>query len=114
MLFLAALAFVALPNARAAASSETAVVESATEVVESLTAIPLKCIPPSLIQDAQGIAIIPGVIKAGFVVGARHGRGVVLARMPDGCWSNPLFLTVTGASVGWQIGVQSTDLVLIF
>lgn len=114
LLFLAVLAFAAMPNARAAAGSETGVVESATEVVQSLTSIPESCIPPALIRDAQGIAIIPGVLKAGFVIGARHGRGVVLARLPDGSWSNPLFLTVTGASVGWQIGVQSTDLVLIF
>ncbi|OAI46370.1 hypothetical protein AYO44_02065 [Planctomycetaceae bacterium SCGC AG-212-F19] len=114
-IYLAVLAIVPLlDEPAAAASSEQATVEAATEVVTALAGIPLKGIPPALLQDAQGIAIIPGIIKAGFVVGARHGHGVVLARQPDGCWTYPLFITMTGGSVGWQIGVQSTDLVLIF
>ena len=58
--------------------------------------------------------IVPRVIKAGLVVGGRFGRGVVLVRNGKGCWSNPAFVTLTGGSVGWQIGVQSTDLVLVF
>lgn len=98
----------------AAASGEQATVEAATEVVTALAGIPLKGIPPALLQDAQGIAIIPNMLKAGFVIGGRHGHGVVLARQSDGCWTYPLFVTMTGGSVGWQIGVQSTDLVLIF
>jgi lipid-binding SYLF domain-containing protein len=115
VLFLAAVTLVGLLNAPVvAAGKEQAIVEAAVEVVEGLATIPLKGIPPALMQDAQGIAIIPGLIKAGFVVGGRHGRGVVLARQPDGSWSNPLFLSLTGGSIGWQIGVQSTDLVLIF
>jgi lipid-binding SYLF domain-containing protein len=60
------------------------------------------------------VAIIPGIIKAGFVIGGRHGRGVVLVRCPDGGWSNPIFVTLTGGSIGWQAGAQSTDLVLVF
>lgn len=115
LLFVASLV-VTIPSAGSvrAGSRETATVESATAVLEELSAIPLKCIPPSLLQDAQGVAVIPDVIKAGFVLGGRHGRGVLLVRQPDGWWGNPIFVSITGGSIGWQIGVQSTDVVLVF
>lgn len=87
---------------------------SASEVLEAMQALPLKCIPPALMNDAQGIAIIPGVIKGGFVIGGRYGQGVVLGRNPDGTWSNPVFVTLAGGSIGWQVGVQSTDIILVF
>jgi hypothetical protein len=54
------------------------------------------------------------MLKGGFVIGVRHGRGVVVAREPNGGWRAPLFISVTGGSIGWQIGVQSTDLILVF
>jgi len=97
-----------------AGAREVDTIEAAVVVLEELAAIPLRGIPPALLQDAQGVAIIPSVIKAGFVVGGRHGRGVVLARQADGSWGNPLFVTMSGGSIGWQVGVQSTDVVLIF
>src|SRR5208337_2824100 len=75
---------------------------------------PLRGLPPAMVHDAQAVAIIPDVIKAGFVIGGRHGRGIVVVRQPDGSWSNPLFVSLTGGSIGWQIGVQSTDVVLVF
>ena len=65
-------------------------------------------------QDAAGVAVIPHVVKAGFVFDGRFGRGVVLARQPDGTWSNPIFLTLAGGGVGWQVGVESTDVILVF
>lgn len=108
---------VLLPLASAsvrAQGRETATVELAGDVLQELASIPGKSIPPSLMADAQGVAIIPDVIKAGFVIGGRHGRGILLVRQPDGAWSNPLFITLAGGSVGWQIGVQSTDVVLVF
>src|SRR5262249_13408546 len=87
---------------------------SAAEVLEALQTGPLNGIPAALLADAQGVAIIPGVVKVGFVVGGRFGRGVVLARNPDGTWGGPVFVTLGGGGVGWQAGVQSTDLVLVF
>ncbi len=93
---------------------ESATVESAAEVIQALSEIPLHGIPPALLQNAQGVAIIPNLLKVGFVVGARHGNGVVVVRNPDGTWSNPSFVSLTGGSFGWQIGVQSTDVVLVF
>ncbi len=97
-----------------AGSKETATVEASCEVVDALAGIPLKGIPPSLFKDAQGVAIFPGVIKAGFVVGGRFGRGVFLVREMGDSWSPPKFVSIAGGSFGWQVGAQSTDLVLLF
>jgi lipid-binding SYLF domain-containing protein len=58
--------------------------------------------------------VIPRVVKAGLVVGGRRGHGLIAVRAPDGTWSNPSFITLTGGSVGLQAGVQSTDVVLVF
>jgi lipid-binding SYLF domain-containing protein len=109
---LLALALAAAPLR--AGSRELKTVESAAEAVHALAAIPLNCIPQSLVQESAGVAVIPHVIKAGFVIDGRFGRGVVLAREPGGRWSNPVFITLGGGGVGGQIGVESTDLVLIF
>jgi lipid-binding SYLF domain-containing protein len=97
-----------------AGSHELRTVENAAEVLRALSDIPLKCIPPALMREAKGVAIIPHVVKAGFVVGGRFGRGVIVVRQPDGTWSHPLFIALAGGSIGSQVGVQSTDLVLIF
>jgi lipid-binding SYLF domain-containing protein len=64
--------------------------------------------------DAEGIAIVPGLLKGGFVIGVRHGRGVLVVRDESGAWRAPVFITITGGSIGWQAGVQATDVVLVF
>jgi lipid-binding SYLF domain-containing protein len=71
-----------------------------------------RAIPQAILGKAEGIAIFPSTVKAGFVVGGMRGRGVLSARTPDG-WSSPAFLTLTGGSFGLQIGGQATDIVLI-
>ena len=88
--------------------------ERATQVLDELAAIPHKEIPTELLGEAQGVAIFPRVIKAGFVFGGRGGHGVVLARDKDGKWGEPVFVNLGGASVGFQAGVESTDVVLVF
>ena len=94
---------------------ETVVVNDSTAVFDELASIPEQGIPKGLLQDAQGFAIVPGLIKAGFLVGGRYGRGVVVVRdQTTGCWSNPIFVTVAGGSFGFQAGAQATDLVLVF
>ena len=97
-----------------AAGQELRTVAAAAETLHAFSDLSFRCIPPALMQDAKAVAIIPHVLKAGFMVGGRFGRGVISVRQPDGTWSNPLFITLGGGSVGWQIGIQSTDLVLIF
>ncbi|HEY2787472.1 MAG TPA: lipid-binding SYLF domain-containing protein [Fimbriiglobus sp.] len=89
-------------------------IEDATSVLTDLGKIPLKGIPPKLLEDAKAVAIIPGTIKVGFVVGGRMGHGLVLTKNEKGEWSDPTFITLGGASVGFQAGVQSTDVVLVF
>jgi lipid-binding SYLF domain-containing protein len=103
-----------LPGPLRAENKEAATLEAACDVVDALAGFPLKGIPPALFKDAQGVAVFPGVIKAGFVIGGRYGRGVVLVRDRGDAWARPIFLTITGGSVGWQAGVQSTDLILVF
>ena len=97
-----------------AGSNEERKVEIAAEILTDIMSIPEKEIPPSLLKNAHGIAIIPGVIKAAFVVGGRFGKGIVSIRTKEGGWSNPAFLTLGGGSIGWQIGAQSTDIILVF
>jgi lipid-binding SYLF domain-containing protein len=97
-----------------ATSKEAAKVNDAIDVLEEIMAIPEKGIPPALLNNAQGIAIIPGVIKAGFVIGGRHGSGIMVVRDNKGEWSNPSFVTLTGGSIGWQVGAQSADIILVF
>src|SRR3989337_1756340 len=69
-------------------------------------------IPVSIMNKAEGIAIFPGTVKAGFVCGGMRGRGILSARTKAG-WSPPTFMTLTGGSFGLQIGGQATDIVLI-
>jgi len=105
----------ALPSGSSiAASVEAGKVESANEVLSKIMEIPENAIPPSLLADAQGIAIVPGVIKIGFVVGGQYGRGVLVVRGKGGAWSNPVFISLMSGSIGWQIGAESTDFVIVF
>ena len=87
--------------------------QHAADVLDELAAIPAKSIPTDLLAEAHGVAIIPRVIKAGFVVGGRGGHGIVMDKK-DGVWGDPVFVDFGGASVGFQAGVESTDVVLVF
>src|SRR5262249_47497988 len=73
-----------------------------------------KGIARELLREAEAVAIIPDVIKLGFVIGGRHGKGIILVKGKDGGWTWPIFVTLTGGSVGWQVGAQATDVVLVF
>ena len=106
------LLFAALPAD--AATREEKRVGDAADVLEQLLRIPEKSIPPSLLSRAYAVAVIPNVVKAAFGLGARRGKGVLVIRQDDNSWSNPAFVTLTGGSVGWQIGAQSTDIILVF
>ncbi|PUD98091.1 MAG: hypothetical protein C3L25_12495 [Candidatus Sedimenticola endophacoides] len=97
-----------------AGSDQEAKLAEVVEVLRELEAIPEQAIPPALLADARAVVIIPSVIKVGLVVGGRYGKGVVSLRREDGTWGAPLFLSLKGGSVGWQIGAQATDVILVF
>lgn len=109
---LAAVLFFAATSINAADPNNT--IAQSEQVLAELLAIPGRQIPTRLLNEAQGVAIIPRVIKIGFVAGVRRGHGVMLARDNDGQWSLPRFIRLTGGSVGWQAGIQGTDVVLVF
>lgn len=104
----------ALCGSSQAQSVEEARLTNAGAVLQALTAESARVIPPELLSYAQGVAVIPRVLRMGLIFGGRRGRGVVTVRMEDGSWSNPAFITLTGGSVGAQIGVESMDIVLVF
>jgi lipid-binding SYLF domain-containing protein len=89
-------------------------VEDSIRVLEEMMREADKSIPLSLLEESAGIAILPDVIKAAFVIGGRHGKGVLMIRQKDGRWSDPVFIDIKAGSAGWQIGVESTDIILVF
>ena len=85
---------------------------SATETLNEIMAAPDKGIPQQILAGASCVVVVPGYKKAAFVVGAQYGQGVATCRTSRG-WSAPVFVQLTGGSFGFQIGGQSTDLVLL-
>ena len=97
-----------------AAPAEEARALLAVDVLNEMQALPELRIPDTLLRRAQGIAIIPDMARGALLIGGRGGKGVLLVRNTDGQWSNPAFITVGGLSFGWQFGVQTVDVVLVF
>jgi len=87
--------------------------EDSREVFESFTFLTEQSIPAWLLERSYGVVVIPRVIKGALIIGGRGGRGVMAVRNPDGSWSHPVFVTLAGANIGFQWGVQRTDLVLV-
>jgi lipid-binding SYLF domain-containing protein len=120
-LMLALVAVVWLPGSAArvtgkdnSPADEIKRVDDAVRVLQEMTGEADKSIPVKLLNESAGIAIIPNVIKAAYIIGGRHGNGVLLVRGKDGAWSNPAFISITGGSFGWQLGIQSADIILVF
>jgi len=90
------------------------VVMNATNVFAQAMVMPQNEIPRSLLAEARAIAIVPSMVRGAFVFGVQHGRGVLVVRDANGAWQPPRFIQITGGSIGYQIGVQATDLVLVF
>lgn len=88
-------------------------ITSATKVLQDFSKMK-ESIPSELLKITQGIIVVPKLINAGFVLAGKRGKGIAMVKLEDGSWSNPVFVTITGGSVGFQAGVQSVDLVLIF
>ncbi len=109
------LVWLALAAARAPGqSADESVVEAATDVLRETMLLPAEQIPRHLWAEARGIAVFPSMLKGGIVLGVRHGRGIISVRDRNEKWQPPVFLSITGGSVGWQVGLQATDLILVF
>ncbi len=96
-------------KARAAAEQSA----SAARVFDQIMGTRERSIPQDLIDRAEAVAVFPGVLKGGFIVGGRGGSGVISRRV-NGGWSAPAFFDLGGGSIGLQIGVASTDYILLF
>ena len=113
-LAIAVLSLTLAPILIAADTDEADRVRESITVFNEIMAAPDKAIPNSVLEKAEGIAVFPGTLKGGFIVGAQHGRGILSGRLEGSrAWSAPGFMTVTGGSFGAQIGAQAVDLVLV-
>jgi lipid-binding SYLF domain-containing protein len=86
--------------------------QSSVEVLQAIMATPDKGIPEEVLNGAKCILVVPNLIKGGFILGGKHGRGVASCRTANG-WSAPAFVSVSGGSAGLQIGVEGVDLVML-
>jgi len=83
-------------------------------VLDEIMAAADKSVPRSILEKAVGVAVFPSLLKGGFVVGGQRGKGILSVRdKKNGLWSAPAFLTITGGSIGAQIGGQAIDLILV-
>jgi len=95
-------------------SAEVRKVKEATEVMREIFSIPESAIPPTLLANAHAVVVLPKLLKASFIIGGRYGTGLMMVRDMQGKWHYPVLVTLTGGSVGFQIGAQSTDIILVF
>lgn len=87
-------------------------VQAAADVLNAIQSAPDSGVPNEILSRADCVAVVPSMLKGGFVVGAKYGRGLASCRTPKG-WSAPAFFTVKGGSFGFQIGGQAVDLVML-
>ena len=98
----------------AGANEEAERIEEAIIVLQEIMNAPDAAIPRAILERAAGIAVFPSTVKAGFFFGGQRGRGFIAARDTDSdAWSAPAFLTLTGGSIGLQVGAQSVDVILL-
>ena len=112
LLFVALLSFVSLGWADSNRESSTDRLDNAGKVLNEIMAAPDNGIPEEVLEHAKCVAVVPHMIKGGFVFGAENGRGVATCRTATG-WSAPAFFAITGGSWGLQIGVEGVELVMI-
>jgi lipid-binding SYLF domain-containing protein len=112
MLFLALLGLTSLGWAEQNREATTERLDNAGRVINEIMGAPDKGIPEEVLEHARCIAVVPHMLKGGFVFGAENGRGVATCRTAEG-WSAPAFFAITGGSWGLQIGIEGIDLVMI-
>jgi SH3 domain-containing YSC84-like protein 1 len=104
--------FVALADDQPKESKATDRVQAAGDVLNEIQSAPDSGIPEEILSRAQCVAVVPSMLKGGFIVGAKYGRGLASCRTPKG-WSAPAFFMISGGSFGFQIGGQAVDLVML-
>ena len=112
MVLLAMLSLGTLGWAGTAKEDATNRLENATSVVHEIMSAPDNGIPEEVLEHARCVAVVPHMVKGGFIFGGKHGKGVATCRTADG-WSAPAFITISGGSWGLQIGLEGVDLVMI-
>jgi len=100
-------------SAKDTANEDRERAQNAATVLSEIMETP-EGIPNDLLARAEGVAVFPHVVKGAFIVGGEYGTGLVSRRMENGRWSTPSFIKIGGASVGFQLGGSSTDVVLVF
>jgi lipid-binding SYLF domain-containing protein len=113
MFVFAMLSLGTLSWAASAREDATGRLDNATTVLHEIMGMPDKGIPEEVLEHAKCVAVIPHMVKGGFVFGAQGGKGVATCRTADG-WSAPAFITISGGSWGLQIGVEAVDVVMVF
>ncbi|HEV8522862.1 MAG TPA: lipid-binding SYLF domain-containing protein [Terriglobales bacterium] len=112
MLLVALLSLASLGWAASVRQEAVDRLDNAAKVLQEIMETPDKGIPEEILEGARCVAVVPHMVKGGFIFGAKHGRGVATCRTAKG-WSAPAFITVSGGSWGLQIGVEAVDLVMI-
>lgn len=103
-----------LATLSAQSSDEARRISDSIIVLDEIMAAADQSVPRSILEKAVGVAVFPSLLKGGFVVGGQRGKGILSVRdKQTGVWSSPAFLTITGGSIGAQIGAQAIDLVLV-
>ena len=111
-LFLAMLSIGTLCWAGSAREDATERLDNAKQVLHEIMGMPDKGIPEEVLEHAKCVAVVPHMVKGGFIFGGKGGKGVATCRTADG-WSAPAFITISGGNWGLQIGVEAVDLVMI-
>jgi lipid-binding SYLF domain-containing protein len=101
-------------SAKDTANDERERAMKAGEVLSEIMQIPEQGIPTNLMERAEAVAVIPHLVKGAFGIGGEFGKGLVSERTDAGRWSAPSYIKLTGGNLGFQLGLQATDLVLIF
>jgi lipid-binding SYLF domain-containing protein len=112
MTFVALLSMTGMGWAASSREATTDRLDHAGNVLHEIMAAPDKGIPQEVLEHAKCIAVVPHLLKGGFVFGAENGRGIATCRTAEG-WSAPAFFTITGGSWGLQIGVEGVDLIMV-
>lgn len=96
------------------ANREETTLNDSYRCLKEIMDIPVNSIPEALFNKADGVAIFPGLVKGSFVIGGQHGYGIFIVKNKEGKWEAPRFASMSGGSIGFQAGIQSADIILIF